>query len=613
MERLESETIPASGEKYKRDLFEIENARNMTVSQLTSTFYPTKSFWRLLSAKNHIVLGARGSGKTALTRMLWHDHLAACNDNKAKEAIRSRAFIGIYTTTRVDWVGGLKNCPLADEGERERLFCWRLNLACCSSFLVTASSCIRTYELDAVLQAKMEMSLARALGESWLGCSDIRSLKQLQIALEDAEDRRYALLAQFRVTGNPNLLKDPTGAYFENELFTPLRRGIQLLSRHLDIGASTSWLLCLDEAEYLEPVHQRLINTHMRGATGNLFFKLTTLPYLHHTLETNLRVPLNIGDDFEYVYIDQDPVILAGTDGREGVPFAENLFYRRAIQSGGKYKSVTLRTLLGQSPLLECKENAWSKGSQAWGLLTKYASDSTRSRAHRLADKPPKFGNEIGRKILPALLLRAAVDETTGRGEIDVYRGEAFAVRCGDANPRRLIRLFNSLMVEKAPKRNSELRVEEMSGREQTRIFKKFAASLLSGSQTEKLLGSRLHGLLNTAGNEMARRFYSEPVGTDQYYSVEVSEDVSDADWDIIKYGVAYGYLYPNINANNPDVMPWKKGVFRLAYCLAPAFNLLPRRGKAINLRQLMQQKDSYRSKNTTIGAQRELPLLPAE
>ena len=59
-------------------------------------------------------------------------------------------------------------------------------------------------------------------------------------------------------------------AHFETELFQPLKRGIQLLSRCLSLTDSTSWLLCLDEAEYLEPVHQRLINTYMRGAMGNL-------------------------------------------------------------------------------------------------------------------------------------------------------------------------------------------------------------------------------------------------------------------------------------------------------------------------------------------------------
>src|ERR1051325_11632498 len=100
---------------HKRNLFEIENARNLNPRELVETFVPTQSFWRLLSAKHHVVLGSRGSGKTALAKMLSHDHLSLMNEERAQAAIRAQDFIGVYIPTRLEWVGGLKNKPWQSE------------------------------------------------------------------------------------------------------------------------------------------------------------------------------------------------------------------------------------------------------------------------------------------------------------------------------------------------------------------------------------------------------------------------------------------------------------------------------------------------------------------
>src|ERR1700741_4868441 len=99
--------MSASKPKFRRDLFEIENASNLTRDELVETFVPTQAFWRLLSAKNHIVLGARGSGKTALAKMLSHDHLSRFKNERSQGIIASKNFIGIYIPTRLEWVGGL--------------------------------------------------------------------------------------------------------------------------------------------------------------------------------------------------------------------------------------------------------------------------------------------------------------------------------------------------------------------------------------------------------------------------------------------------------------------------------------------------------------------------
>src|SRR5688572_26739899 len=92
---------------FRRNLFEVENARNLTRDEVVRTFVPPQAFWRLLSAKHHVLLGSRGSGKTAIAKMLSHDHLSRWDAPRAKAAIFSKAFVGMYVPTRLEWVGGL--------------------------------------------------------------------------------------------------------------------------------------------------------------------------------------------------------------------------------------------------------------------------------------------------------------------------------------------------------------------------------------------------------------------------------------------------------------------------------------------------------------------------
>ena len=193
--------------KHKRNLFEVDNARNLSMQELVDTFIPTQSFWRLLSAKHNIVLGARGQGKTALAKMLSHNHLELLaqtrDEPRARSAIRSQDFIGIYLPTRLEWVGGLKNKSWLNEKEREELFQWRLNAASCIAFIPIASSCISAYVEGRAKQAQTERELTRQLAKDWIGNPDIEfnNLLQLQRHLEDTDYRKQIQILRERALG----------------------------------------------------------------------------------------------------------------------------------------------------------------------------------------------------------------------------------------------------------------------------------------------------------------------------------------------------------------------------------------------------------------------------
>ncbi|MBU6392517.1 MAG: hypothetical protein KGQ83_09795, partial [Planctomycetes bacterium] len=313
-------------------------------------------------------------------------------------------------------------------------------------------------------------------------------------------------------------------------------------------------------------------------------------PYFHHITETNTSVPLSVGHDFEYIYIDKDHVQIEADnmttedDENRRIEFAIELFKKRAQISGGIYKETNLVELLGHSILLDHKrESDWSPDSENMKLLKKYCDETTIKRAEKLLITPERFMNEIGRKIYGALLLRNAVETQRGAEILDVYSGFTMAVRCADSNPRRLIRIFNRFILHSKLSKNMKTFLP-LEPKKQTNLLKGFSTITLNRVHSEPVVGSDLLTFLETIGNFMKNCFYNEPLSTDQTYSIKVDKNTSEKDWKIIKHAVGIGLLYPNVSVNNPDQIPEIEGIFRLAYVLAPHFDLLPRRGKCRNL-----------------------------
>lgn len=95
-------------------LFENSNARGLNTNQLANEFIWTESFEALFTSQNQVILGSRGSGKTALVKMLAHENLSklASFYPKAKAIIDEKNFIATYVPLRVEWVNSLNNYEL---------------------------------------------------------------------------------------------------------------------------------------------------------------------------------------------------------------------------------------------------------------------------------------------------------------------------------------------------------------------------------------------------------------------------------------------------------------------------------------------------------------------
>lgn len=582
--------------------FEVDNARNLNRDEVVHTFVPSEAFWRLLSPKNHIVVGARGSGKTALAKMLSHSHLSKFDDDRARIAIKSKKFIGIYVPARISWMGAHAPHDKIHTQHDLDTFVWKLNLATCFAFLETIESCLAQYFSDSLQdRLRKEVHAARRMSDCWFGSSEFSSLRDLRDALLQLDFKKKIQLTQKRISGNTNLPDDPIGIHLHTDLFDPLRTAIERTRDILGFSAETAWLLCLDEIEFLSFQQHKLINTFLREHSGNLYFKLTTMPYRHYTLETQMAVPLNAGDDFQYLYLDNHHIKLdqlLPEEGPDALPvFASRIFQARLAASGLKqHARKTLRQMLGPSVLLDSEREDWGEDSHNLGLLLEYCNDSTIERAKKLlARDPRRFRDQIGRKIHGALILKNAVKYSSGRSQLSVYSGATLLARCSDGNPRTLITLINSLLwasnLFRATKDTLSLR--PIAPQIQTRVLTEFSGTFLRRIQGEEA-GGELYNLISQIGEYMRRRLHGAKVGTDFITSIDADLSHSDSLAKLVKASVGLGYLYPSLNPKDTNRLPLGRGTFQLGFVLAPYFKLLPRKGKARDLASVLNELEGY-------------------
>jgi len=575
--------------------FEEDNAKQLSIESTVAYFVPPKEFKDLFSRSNHILLGSRGSGKTTWVRMLAHDHvlLASRQPGAAYDYARSalqQDMIGIYIPTNIGLVGSLKNKPWQTEEKAELFFQWRLNVHSCAALLPVIRSCIEHYIEGDARRALAELKICRALAEHWApekSTSDCRTLESLSFLLSQVETERLNFISRTRASG---LATEEGSDYFDNELFQPLLFAIRTISYHVGVPGSATWMVCIDEAEYLTEGHHRILNTLLRTASGDLVFKIATMPFAHHTLATNIGDPVREGHDFKYIFVDQIPIDSRGSSTEAAfLKFAREVFKRRSSRLSQAGIKITLTEMLGPSILLD--EKTVEEGDdldELMALLSRFSNENTYQRAYRLfSEDKKKLRSEILRKMHGALLLRQALDERIGNHKSKIYSGESVVVRCSDGNPRRLMRLLNA-MLKRLEQGSSGSIHYPLSPATQNEVLVTIGRDALSRVQSEPPCGAMTHKFLNTIGRHMAESFHEKRIGTDFVTSISVTAGDGEYVQNFIKQAVQLSLLTPAVeNSRNGPAGPCE-GVFHLAFLFAPLFGLLPRRNKSQRLPQLL-------------------------
>ncbi|WP_431295812.1 hypothetical protein [Rahnella sp. PAMC 25559] len=570
------------------NIFEHSNARYFTSNQLAEEFVWTPAFESLISNKNHIILGSRGSGKTALIKMLSHECLTKLNDEKARKIIDQRSFIATYIPLKVEWVNSI-----GDIDDNNQLFKWSLNLSSCARFLDTIRSCLHSYIEDEIDRIIKEKSICNKISELWLS-KKLNTITDIYDELEITEYKKNIIFNKMKLglkLSDDDLM---VGLNFNTDLFKPLTMALSTVRKEIGLSDSSTFCVCIDEAEFLTKEHHRILNTHMRSY-NEIVFKITTMPYRHYTLETVTGTPLNMGHDFDYLNIDKQG--LHGSSNNNSHNFFENfadkLFRKRIKNSSIINKNITLEFLLGNSILVDSPKDALPD-DKLMEKVREYCDSSTIKRAERLLEQDYSlFESSVSRKLRGTLILKDSFQRYKGNASPFIFSGHSLIVRCSDGNPRRLLRLFNYLFSKNI---ESCTELKPLSDKEQGAKLKEFSYSELDGLNLE-VDGKKAFDLFTTIGRFLKDKLHTDKINTDTYNSF--SFDVEDDNvWKYIETAVDLGLIYPDFRGlDNDNKMPNRKGRFSLAFCLSPHFYLMPRKGNSIKLSVIMNNSSYSRFK----------------
>jgi hypothetical protein len=564
------------------NIFEHSNARYLDAKQLAREFVWTQSFRKLLNESNHVILGSRGSGKTALVKMLSHECLSMCDSPEAKEIISKNSFIGTYIPLKVSWVKSIS--PIDDK--EHTFFKWSLNLSSCARFVDTMRSCVISNLSNDIEILRAEKAISEQVSKFWFS-KTVNTFNDISKELEDIEYYKNIVVNKKKLGLELSNEDISIGLNFNSELFAPLKKAISILKQLLNIPEEAVWCVCIDEAEFLSKEHQEVLNTHMRSF-NELVFKITTLPYSHYSIDTTVGTQLNIGHDFHYLYVDR----LGFLDGANRSSkanqdvfddFAEKLFAQRIKGTLLDNNRITLKSLLGCSTFLEKPTKIYAE-DEFESKLEEHFNKSINDRAKRLkVDSPQSFQDSIVRKYSGMIMLKESFKEFKGNAAPSIYSGKTLIVRCSDANPRRLLKMFNHLLSSKL---QSGKTFDMIPYSEQGNKMKEFSYQELNNVNHE-VEGKNVFDLIVRIGQFFKKSLHSENYNGTYYHSIK---NIDVQHFKLIKKAVDLGIIYPNFSSvDDSNKMPSRAGSFSFAYCLSPYFYLMPRKGGQANFSSIVK------------------------
>lgn len=549
-------------------------AYNSVKSQME--FYPTSFFWSLFNEENEILVGTRGSGKTALLRMLTYSNLKHLNDETAKRYIATWQFIGFYVPMNLEFMGALPGQQVPPQ-DRVIFFQYAFNCSAIHAFLSELREVLDVAFSDRKLRAGAEFDLCEYLSKLWFAniAPPPASLSDLMGMVDRCFNSIFSLgdvkqAPEFRLLSQPILL--------------PIKNAIRGIEPVIKIDLSrTHWLVCIDEAEFLDESCLRCINTFMRAEERPLVLKMATLPYKHNTRATNqpgIFVEPH-GSDFNYRRIDLDH------RAPDFVGLTNYVCQSRLQRCGIVADDVTLENFLGKEghgdDLVdyyraemgdeEALEEAVMSG------IREALSEQRERRIDTLSKNPVKLKHAYLKKFAPIYYVRRMRKENSkGNRTAGWFAGAATIRRVADGNPRRFIQIMNSIFRVASD--------NQLTPKEQHRTVTRFCMDMHTAVEGYPDFGEALRGLIDRVGNVLQDKVH----GTDMKFvgcGFGVSDDIlaNELFLNALQLGVAYCFIKTDEQSFLYSITP--ESSLRLSYLLGVYFWLPLREvGEPPRLRQ---------------------------
>lgn len=585
------------------------NARHLDAEQVAKSFVPSKKFNRLLAVQNSLLVGARGSGKTHMLKMLQPKALNAW-DHMEAEAIREKIpYWGIFVPADEAWRQQIELAAAELDGnvqERFRLavFSTHVERSLIDCFLqLTYDRPIHDRGFAKVtLATDVESEVCRTIAHSWKLRPRIHSLQGLRQALVDRAADLYECSESS--LGLDDLLND-----CQTQCIQAVLRAVNAFDSAIG-RFEGRWCLLFDELEIAPPEVQKLLFRSLRSTDQKLMFKLALSPSTEASSVLNQVSGPSSGNDFEEISL--------YTDAKESAAFCQSLWEHLSRGTAAEHLPPT--AVLRHSAFHEPdsskpygKGGRWQEASSR--LAAKDPSYVAFLKEYGLDPKKldlasPALKNSVVRKIGPVVGFRdfmlkadpAAI--VSGRSKIrndksrpsKLYSGWEVLCLVTEGNPRWFTGIARSLLID----RQGSVSGRELSVEQQYEVLlsaaRKFMAYVATIPSAAPSVANAGEGGLKTLVDQLVDAFRTEvlegPFVLDPVLSFQVDEGISEDVKQAIFDGLYAGAFIPvgDIDRQFAFSRNLEGQRLRLTYLISPLMYLPLRTGKERKLSTLLRR-----------------------
>ena len=582
--------------------FHESQARSYADSKVVDQFFPVSLYWSLFNDQHEILLGTRGSGKTILLKMMSYSFLRAFKANaKASELARTKKYIGFYLPLHFEFVTSLSGGKIPDS-EKLEYFQFALNCAAIKSFLEQVRQLLLDCFEDTSSRLLAESNIIHHLSEMWFGgdSSGIVCISDIQWKIEIAYQNQ-----SFWRDGEEHYVQVP----FDKEVFVPLLSVLRKISEDLNLDPNnTSWIACLDEADFLKESFWIPLNGFMRSEKRPLVLKIATLPFNYSTRSTVLPgVSVEPdGNDFNFRIVDLK------ADSSEFVALTNYLLAKRLTMCNLGMDNTNLEEFLGvvnnddlvdyfRLEMSKDKSIAITTETEILEQIVGALSEKRQRHYQEIKGDKSKITASYLKRFSPVYYVRKMKElNSHGNRTVGWFAGANTIRRVSDGNPRRFIQLIYDC-VELA-------RVHDLTPMYQHRVVKRFADRKSTAAEGLPEYGPLLQEILGSMGDLLAERVHGYPM-LDGGSCLTIDEELLQQEFftRALQLGIQYSYIF----CENPNVLfeRIRPGtLLRLAYVCAVHFWLPMRKGDKVVLKKktkndLFTTSDSILQKGFRKGA----------
>lgn len=587
------------------------NARHLGAEEVARMFVPSSKFRQLAALQNSVLVGARGSGKTHLLKMLQPKALGSWVHEAADEIRQQIGFWGVFVPADEAWRQQIDSTvsEFRDEIQnrfRTAMFTAHIQRSVVDCFLQLTydrpANDIGFAKVDLLRQDEFELS--KNLAQTWNLNARVNSLLGIRQAIVE----RCADL--YEATSSEASAREILEVYKGQAIQSALR-GINAFDTAVK-RFDGRWCLMFDELEIAPPEIQQVLFRSLRASDQRLVFKLALSPSTQAASVFREAVGPTAGNDFEEISLYADP--------KESAAFCESLWNNLA--QGTSARNLSPTSVLGHSAFYENESAPYSKNGRWQDASSSLAKKDPSYRdfmaryyidPDSLATAPPKLRDSVVRKIAPIVgfrdfMLKWDPKSETALRRLDktrpsrLFSGWEALCLVSEGNPRWFTGIAKTLLIKRETSPSQREISKETQYAALTASAKKFLDYIATIPSKPLAHSDSDEAGLKVLLSEIVKQFREEIIFNDFaldpplsfQVDADVSEDVRQAIFDGLYSGafIPVGDIERHF-AFSRDLIGQR---LRPTYLIAPIEILPLRTGKARMLSTLLKRSARSRS-----------------